>query len=98
MSKIGVLVIGANAPKILGRVLDLFVDPRFRFFLHVDSKLNLATYLKDMGGAERVTLVEPRIRVFWGGYSMIEAELALIDTALPDPAVDRHPGRQRRAR
>ncbi len=87
MNKVAVLVIGAKAPKVLGRVLDLFDDERFRFFLHVDAKINLDAYRKELGHADRLTMIEPRIAVFWGGYSMIEVELALMREALADPDV-----------
>ena len=87
MNKVAILVIGAKAPKVLGRVLDLFDDVRFRFFLHVDAKINLDAYRKELGHDDRLTLIEPRIPVFWGGYSMIEVELALLREALADPDV-----------
>ena len=89
MKKIAILVIGANAPKILGRVLDHFDDPRFRFFLHVDAKIDISPYTRDVRNLDRITMIQPRLPVFWGGFSMIEAELALIKAALADPSVQR---------
>jgi hypothetical protein len=87
MSKVGVLVLGSWGPQILDRVLGIFNDERFRFFLHIDAKQDLAAYTAKMQHAGRLTLIENRVEVFWGGFSMIEAEIVLIEAALRDAEI-----------
>ena len=87
MDRIGLLVLGSQAPLILDAVLDGLDDARFRVFLHVDAKLPLEHYTRPLRNLARITLVEPRTKVFWGGFSMIEAETTLIRAALADPSI-----------
>lgn len=86
MDRIGLLVLGSQAPLILDAVLD-GLDDRFRVFLHVDAKLSLDDYTRPMRNLGRVTLVEPRVKVFWGGFSMVEAAVSLARAALADPTI-----------
>lgn len=89
-SRVGVLTLGSFAPKVFGRTMAMLADPRLRVFLHVDAKQDLARYLQDAGpAAQAAAVVEPRVSIFWGGWSMIEAEFALIRAALADPSIDR---------
>ncbi len=88
MDKIGLLVMGSQAPLVLDRVVDSLDDRLFRVFLHVDGKCDLASYVGTMRNLHRITVVEPRSNVFWGGYSMVEAEMTLIRAALADPELD----------
>ncbi len=88
MPRTGVLVLCYAAPAVIGRVVRLLGSEHFRYFLHVDAKLELAAYQGRMMHASGVTFVEPRIGVFWGGYNTIEAELALARAALADPALE----------
>lgn len=86
MDRIGFLVLGSQAPLILDAVLD-GLDDRFRVFLHVDAKLPLDAYAGAMRNLARVTVVEPRTKVFWGGFSMVEAAVTLARAALADPSI-----------
>ena len=88
MPRIGVLVLCYAAPLIIDRVVGLLGTEHFRYFLHVDAKLDLGAYQRQMRAAHEVTWVEPRLGVFWGGYTMIEAELSLARAALADQALE----------
>jgi hypothetical protein len=85
MEKIGILVLGNQAPMVLDKVLDSLDGHLFRVFLHVDAKRDLGEYTKAMRNLDRINLVEPRSAVFWGGFSMVEAEMTMIRAALADP-------------
>ncbi len=85
--KIAMLVIGSAAPRIIDRVSALFDEARFKFFLHVDAKIDLAGYMAHLSAPDRFTVIEDRVAVFWGGFSMVEAELSLIRRALADPEI-----------
>jgi hypothetical protein len=65
----------AHQPAPLHYLLDL-LDERFAVFVHMDAKTSLDAPLP-----AHATLVEPRIEVFWGGWSMLQATLSLIDAA-----------------
>jgi hypothetical protein len=76
-SRIAVLVL-AHQPCPLRYLLDL-LDDRFSVFIHMDAKTDLAA--APLRLPANAKLVEPRIEVFWGGWSMMQATLALIDAA-----------------
>jgi hypothetical protein len=86
-NKIAVLVLGCWAPLVLDRVMAAFNDERFQFFLHLDAKQNLDNYLAKITNQQRLTVVSQRIPVYWGGFSMVEAEIELAEAALGDPDV-----------
>ena len=89
MEKTAILVLGAHAPRILDRAVGMLDDPRIDIFFHLDAKTDWGWYRDRCPALERVTVVEPRIDVFWGGFTMIEAELILLRRALADPAIGR---------
>src|SRR5208282_2652229 len=75
--RIAILVL-AHRHAALQYLLDL-LDDRFAVFVHLDAKTEAGA------GRLRVprhaTLIEPRENVFWGGWSMMRATLALIEAA-----------------
>jgi hypothetical protein len=75
--RIAILVL-AHQPAPLQYLLDL-LDERFAIFVHMDAKTDLAA--APLRLPAHATMVEPRIEVFWGGWSMMQATLALIDAA-----------------
>jgi len=87
MNKVALLFLGTFAPLVFDQVLNLFDSERFRIFLHIDSKRNLSEYLSKLKNLEKVTLIQNRVQVYWGGFSMVEAEIALIEAALQYPDV-----------
>jgi hypothetical protein len=87
MSKIGALVLCHSAPLIIDKVIGLLGQDCFRFFLHVDKKLNISDYVSAMKNAGQVAFIEDRITIFWGGFGMVEAEIALAEAALADPEI-----------
>ena len=56
-------------------------------FLHVDAKANLPS--ERLAALPGVTFVKPSVKVHWGDFSMIEATLALIETARSAGRFDR---------
>jgi hypothetical protein len=77
------ILILAHRPAALASLLRLLdhraLANRFRLFIHIDAKTDyLAAGLRL---PPHVTLITPRLPVFWGGWSMIRATLALIDAA-----------------
>ncbi len=59
-------------------------------FVHVDAKIDAARYRADMGDAQELCrFVAQPVDVFWGGFSMVLAELRLIETARAHAAYDK---------
>jgi hypothetical protein len=85
MSKTGALVLCYSAPLIIDKVIGLLGQEHFKFFLHVDKKLEIADYTSTMRHAGQSVFIENRAAVFWGGFTMVEAEIALAEAALADP-------------
>ena len=51
-------------------------------YIHVDAKVDISPFYERLKENNQVFLIENRIRVYWGGYSAIEATLALLRAAL----------------
>src|SRR5690606_17787718 len=59
--------------------------PNSRAFVHIDRKSSLEPFA-EVERDEQVEVVEPRVSIAWGGFSMIEATRRLIERALAQPA------------
>jgi hypothetical protein len=73
-ARIAVLVL-AHLPAPLSYLLRT-LDERFRVFVHMDAKAG-----ETVAAPPGVRMIAPRIDVFWGGWSMMRATLALIAAA-----------------
>lgn len=83
--RVALLVLGYRAPAVLRRLVRLLHDDsRFAIYVHVDVKANLEAYASEMGEAERVDWIAPRLNVYWYGFTMVEAELLLLARGLAD--------------
>lgn len=78
--KIAYLITAYNNPAHLGRLLRAIVTPRSAAYVHVDAKFDIAPFERHR--SERVHFVKPRLAVYWGEFSMIEAILRLMESAL----------------
>ena len=76
------LLILTHQPARLPFLLDL-LDDRFAIYVHVDAKADLA--LAPARLPPHVQVITPRIPVFWGGWSMMRATLALMEAARDHP-------------
>lgn len=75
--RIAVLVL-AHQPAALQCLMDL-LDDRFAIFVHVDAKTDLAG--ARLRPPPHATVLTERHEVFWGGWSMMLATMALIEAA-----------------
>jgi hypothetical protein len=62
----------------------LLSDRRSRVYLHLDAKVLDLNWIESMI-CPRFVLIEERTALNWGGYSIVEATLRLLRTALSDP-------------
>lgn len=78
MNKHAYLIIAHNNFYVLEKLLKLIDDSRNDIFIHVDKKINKFdfNYFKSIPKYSEINFVE-RVRVSWGGFSQIKAELNL---------------------
>lgn len=51
------------------------------FFIHLDAKVQIPISLNKFFKRENVVLIQNRVRVYWGGFSQIEATFRLLESA-----------------
>jgi hypothetical protein len=72
---IAVLVLAHANPGVFERLVRALSHPSIAIFCHIDAKADLAAFRTP--SCAGVVFLEERVDINWGGYSMIEAELAL---------------------
>ncbi|MBN8889713.1 MAG: hypothetical protein BGP12_05050 [Rhodospirillales bacterium 70-18] len=85
---LAVLVLAYTRPAVLRATVDMFAGSGATFFVHVDAKAELSAFAA-LQGRPDVVFIEDRQTVFWGGFNMVLAEIALIRHALRHAAFDR---------
>lgn len=83
MQKHAYLIMAHNHFGLLKKLLGLLDDARNDFYIHIDRGAR-GVDLEDIRSAVRQSPVVfvPRIRVRWGGYSMVRCEVQLLDAAV----------------
>lgn len=76
------LILAHSNPQLLGRLVNVLDNDRVHFFIHIDKKADLNKFLHYLPARENIHLLEKRIKVFWAGYSMVKAILALMEEAI----------------
>lgn len=78
------LILAHACPGQLGKLLGLLDDPRNDIYVHLDGKADFGPGLfTGCCRYSRLTFIEPRLRVNWGGVSIMRATLALLKAAVP---------------
>lgn len=86
---VALLVMAATAPKVLSSLLRCATQAPFKVFVHVDAKLDLEKYKANMDNPPYLpTFIDVRHDIFWGGFSMIRATIALMKSALADKDIE----------
>ena len=82
--KIAYLMLVHSNPLLQQRAINMLSSEGCGFFIHVDAKSDIRPF----GGirGDHVTLVEPRIPVYWGEFSQVQATMLLIQEALQHSA------------
>jgi hypothetical protein len=76
---IAILILAHANPAVFHRLVQSLDHPRISVFCHIDSKSDISHF--NSAAASNVTFIDDRKDIFWGGYRMIEAELALFRAA-----------------
>jgi hypothetical protein len=74
-------VLAHTQPELLGRLCRRLAP--FRVIIHVDRNVDLAPFRYSVADfADRITFVENRVRIAWGGFSMVQATVNMYREAL----------------
>lgn len=86
LAVIAYMILAHNQPAHVARLVRALEIPgRTKFYLHVDKRVEMQPFQDAVSdNAASVKFVTNRVRVFWRGYSMIEATLCLLKAALSD--------------
>ena len=87
--KVAVLVLAYRYPiglKALSRFFS--TDSRFSLFVHTDQKVDIKPFIDNAGPS--AIMLKDRIKVFWRGWTMVEATMRLVSEARKRDAFDRY--------
>ena len=73
--KIAYLIVAYKRPKQLPRLINALNTSNTSFFIHVDKKVDITPYYKEMRNLknQNIHFVNNRVKVYWGGYSLVQA-------------------------
>jgi hypothetical protein len=80
---------GHRGAPILAEMLPIYAAAGWQVFLHVDKKSDQGAYRRALGEQSKLCKFVDPVEVFWGGYSMVQAELRLIHAARSAGEFDR---------
>jgi len=82
MNKVACMILAYRGAPVLRTALPTYLRAGWDVFIHLDRKADFATYRQALGPyGHSCRFADNPLDVFWGGYSMIRAELALIALA-----------------
>ena len=82
--KLAYLILAHKDPAHVGRVVRRLQHPDASVFVHIDKKSAIEPFRESLEGLD-VTVLENRIKVYWAGFSSLQAIMNMIDEALRDP-------------
>lgn len=87
MKKCAILILAHNDFNHLKRLINKFDRKKFDIFIHIDKKtseISVAELKKDLdiNTNNNVFFVEHPHKVYWGGFSIVEAEIELLNMAI----------------
>jgi hypothetical protein len=81
-SSIAYLVLTHEDPAQLRRLMKRLESDGATFYVHVDGKVNIEAFRRATADIKQVHFCEPRSKVMWAAFSVVEATLCLLKTAL----------------
>ena len=77
------LIMAHNEPEILQRLIHLLDCPENDIFVHIDKKSDIRQFAlnQDTCHHSKLHILQDRISVNWGAFSIVECEMALMQTA-----------------
>jgi len=81
--KIAYLILAHVDPGNLKRMVNrLYIPDVTDFFIHVDKKSDIRPFKDGLENKNYIHFISQRLSIYWGGYSICEAELLLMKTAV----------------
>jgi len=74
------LILAHHQPHHLARLINALQDTDSTFFIHIDAKVDEAPFRKAVGAQDNVAFIKRR-PVNWGGFSIVEATLNILEEA-----------------
>jgi hypothetical protein len=85
--RIAYLILAYHQPRHVASLIAQLDTPATRFFIHVDRKSDIVPF-RDAIASPRATLIEDRLRIYWGGWNMVCATLELLRRARREARAD----------
>ena len=79
--QIAYLIYAYSHPELMARMIDALNRPDVSFFIHIDKKVDIEPFLRCVKTADNIVFLKNRIKVFWMGYTQVEAVLLLMKEA-----------------
>lgn len=84
--KIGYLLVCHKAPVLVAKIAKRLTKNNDNMvFVCVDKKTDIEEYFHYLPESSQIRYVTNRVKIFWGGYSMVEAVIHTLKTALQYP-------------
>jgi Core-2/I-Branching enzyme len=89
--RIAVMVLAYGYPAGISAMSKFFDAADTDMFVHVDAKIDYGPF-QDAAkcGLRKVAFIEDRTRIFWRGFTMVEATIALLRAARASGGFDRY--------
>lgn len=78
--QIAYLILAYNQPAHLTRLVKALNSDNVHFFIHIDKKSNTDNF-RNLTHLKNAIFIPDRIKVYWGGYSVVSATLKLLQIA-----------------
>jgi hypothetical protein len=78
--KLAYLILAHSNPQYLRRLINALNEDWTWFFIHIDRKVDIRRF-RSLLDIPRVTLIDKRVRIFLGTFSLVQAELNLLEAA-----------------
>ena len=86
---IAYLLLAHHQPQHVGALIEQLDDGNARFYVHIDSKSDLAPFRQAIR-SERAILLDNRLPIHWGGWNMVQATLSLLRCAHQEGGCDHY--------
>lgn len=82
MEKVAVLILAHNDITNLNRLIKNFPGEMYDVFIHIDKKSDMWINRSQIFIAPNIRIIEKTYKVYWGGYTVVEATMSLIKNAV----------------
>ena len=80
--KVAFLVLAHRAPAYIRRLVDVLSEQGDTIFIHIDKTVDISSFEKTLSSQHSTHLISNRYPITWGGFNMIRATNALLESAV----------------